>query len=122
MTALDPFCVRRWPPTSGSRLLSPLAAMRKLEPLPCGWLMKITMRTTYAGPLGNCGPGGTLDVPEKDAVTLVGAGYADYAGPVDGEKADAPVLETPEKVDIVGRDGVEVADIGRKNKAPRKRK
>jgi hypothetical protein len=56
--------------------------------------MLIKMRTTMAGPDGVVLAGQTADVPEKKAVALVGAGFAEYAGPVDGlPKAAEPVRE-----------------------------
>ena len=41
--------------------------------------MKIRMRTTYAGPHGNCDPGGVIDLDDTEGKRLIAAGFAEPA-------------------------------------------
>ncbi|MBN1807190.1 MAG: hypothetical protein JW837_18230 [Sedimentisphaerales bacterium] len=40
--------------------------------------MKVKLRTTYASPKITAVSGSVIDVPEKEAVDLVGGGFAEY--------------------------------------------
>jgi hypothetical protein len=40
--------------------------------------MRVKLRTTYASPKITALPGSVIDVPEKEAVDLVGGGFAEY--------------------------------------------
>ena len=40
--------------------------------------MMIKLKTRYASPKMNAGAGSIIDVPEKEAVELVGGGFAEY--------------------------------------------
>ncbi len=50
--------------------------------------MKIKMKTCSAGPSGVHQAGSIRDVPEQQAVHLVGGGFAEYVGPVE-------IIESP---------------------------
>ena len=49
--------------------------------------MVVRMRTRYAGPRGNAGPGETIDIPRTEAQALIDGRYAVRA---DGEKPPVP--------------------------------
>jgi hypothetical protein len=49
-------------------------------------VIEVRMNTLYAGPKGNCHPGGTITVDDDEAKALVDGRYAEYVvKPSDGE-------------------------------------
>lgn len=59
--------------------------------------MRVTMRTIYAGPNGQAGPGQEIELPRAEALALVAGGYAKAEGPLAVETA---VVVQPETADI----------------------
>jgi len=42
-------------------------------------MVEVKLKTIYAGPRGNCGPGCVIELPDDEAKGLVDGGYAEYA-------------------------------------------
>lgn len=54
--------------------------------------MKVKLKTVYAGPRGNCGPGAVIDLPDKEAQGLIDGEYAEKFV----EKPKAPPPKDPD--------------------------
>lgn len=51
-------------------------------------MVQVRMKTIYAGPNGNCQPGGIISVDEVEAVELVNGRYAEYVETLSNEETE----------------------------------
>lgn len=74
--------------------------------------MRVLMKTIYAGPNGQAGPGESIELTEAEAAALVAGGYAEAVAD------SAPVVEQPAAVEVAAVEQPEKAVV-RRNR-PRK--
>lgn len=70
--------------------------------------MKVKLKTVYAGPRGNCGPGSVIDLPADEAKGLIDGDYAEKVEkprPTAKVEPEAPKDEEPEKDEKSKRKG-----------------
>ena len=59
-------------------------------------MIKVRMKTIYAGPEGTCQPGKEIDLDKEEAQSLVKGGYAEYATKEKPVARETAVVEPPE--------------------------